>query len=147
MSLKKWYQLKFTGCSRKSVIPKAPSPAVIEMIKHCLLSLFSNELCQFVKHQEESNQFNCSFTHHTREGTIGNISEDVKLRGIGITDYNYSNPIAHSVEYLPTISNGFCKVYTFNEDIRTLTYAFFSVAKDVSWDIFILQVGRIFQIV
>ena len=79
----------------------------------------------------------------TREGTIGNISEDVKLRGIGITDYNYSNPIAYSVEFLPTISNGLCKVFTFREDIPIYTYAFFSVAKDISWDIFVLQVGRI----
>ena len=83
----------------------------------------------------------------TREGTIGNISEDVKLRGIGITDYNYSNPIAYSVEFLPTISNGLCKVFTFREDIPIYTYAFFSVAKDISWDIFVLQVGRMFQIV
>ena len=75
-----------------------------------------------------------------REGAIGNISKDVKLRGMGITDYNYSNPIAHSAELLPTISNGLCKVFTFDEDVPTYTYVVFSVARDISYDVFVLHV-------
>ena len=75
-----------------------------------------------------------------RKGSIWNISADVELRGIGITDYNYSNPIGHVTKLLPTISNGFCKVFTFTEDIATYTYAHFSVARDIIYDVFILQV-------